>query len=749
MIAALAFIVLFAIGLRGVSKDPSVDAFVPDDHPAAVARETARSIFGLEDPAVVGLSMPEGESAFTPETLTALKRLHERLRTIDGVKKNDIVSLASENAIRGQGGDLLVDAIVPDGKITPELAKTSESRFHDMPMLANLLGSEAGDFLTLIVPVEDPDHAADAVREIIDSANEIAGPHFESVDVAGVAAMNARLGQMVNGDTKILVPGAIVTVLLILLFALRRPKAVLGPLLVIAGSAAVAIGTMGWVGARYYLITTALPVVIMAIAVADSMHITIFYLRARREHPEIDAKRAMLQALNVTALPVTLTSVTTIVAFIGLSFGAAMRPISEFGYFAACGVAAAWLLSFTLLPAVVILTDLRPAVADKGMRPWIDRLLEKISNWSFAHPIIAGAATSLALMLLFVFATHANFDYERKRYFVAEDPVSIADQKINERLGGINFLDVVVSARDEEELTTPAALKAIADLRLQMEAMPFVENTSGIDQYMSLMHSVLMDEPYGALPTKPRAPAQYLFLYESAGAPEDFKQEIDYEYKRALLRAQLSTDQYQLTKPTVEQLKDNLIQWSKDTGIDAQVSGRIAVNEGWMTRLSQNHFKGLGMAIVLVFFATLIALRSVGAAILSMFPILVGVLSVYATMGIFNISIAPATSMTAAIATGLGIDFGIHLVSHVRRVISSGGSFTSAFDEHYATVGRACVYSAVALGVALAVLCISSAPPLRWFGFLVSVGAVGSLLGAMFMIPALSPLLFRNQNVQK
>jgi predicted RND superfamily exporter protein len=52
-------------------------------------------------------------------------------------------------------------------------------------------------------------------------------------------------------------------------------------------------------------------------------------------------------------------------------------------------------------------------------------------------------------------------------------------------------------------------------------------------------------------------------------------------------------------------------------------------------------------------------------------------------------------------------------------------------------VARACFYSAIALGVALAVICISSAPPLRWFGFLVSVGAFGSLIGALIIVPAL------------
>jgi predicted RND superfamily exporter protein len=123
--------------------------------------------------------------------------------------------------------------------------------------------------------------------------------------------------------------------------------------------------------------------------------------------------------------------------------------------------------------------------------------------------------------------------------------------------------------------------------------------------------------------------------------------------------------------------------------------------------------------------------------LLSTVPLLVGVAAVYASMGALDIAIAPATSMTAAIATGLGIDFGIHLISHLQRKNAQGSIGLEAFSGQYTVVARACFYSAVALGFALAVICISSAPPLRWFGMLVSIGAMGSLLGALLIVPAI------------
>ncbi|MEL7109788.1 MAG: MMPL family transporter [Pseudomonadota bacterium] len=738
-IIALTFLVIigFAVGLSKVEKDPSVDAFVPGDHPAAINRDIARDIFGLEDPVIVGLVAPESETVFTPERLDALKRIDDAVRQIPGVEKNDVISLASQNAIRGDDGDLRVDPIVPAGPLSASDATLAEERFQAMPMLSGLLASKDGRMATVIIPVDDPNQAQQTVIDIRETVAREAGDAF-TVHVAGVAAMNARLAGMVDSDTRIFVPAAILTVLLILLVALRRLKALLGPLLVIAGSAAIAIGTMGWLGSHYYLITTALPVVIMAIAVADSLHISTYYLKARAQCASLSSRDAVVYAVTKAWLPVTLTSITTIAAFVGLSFGAAMRPISEFGLYAAVGVAAAWILSLTALPAVLILTNLTPNMRRSEARTSIvDQIISGFTQFAFNRPAVAISAAIMITGVLGFAASHAEFDYERQRYFTKSDAVRTADIEINRQLGGVNFLDVVVTAPESGGLMRPAPLVEIAALRADMEELPYVEKVSGIDEYISLMHAALTGASNDTLPTAERAPAQYMFLYEASAPPGDFKQEIDFDHTRALIRAQLSTDSYSKTLSTVEALERLVDRWSDANGLEAEISGRVAVNDGWMTQLANNHFRGLGLAVALVLLTTVFVFRSLLYALLAIIPVLIGVLSVYATMGAFAIDIAPATSMTAAIATGLGIDFGIHLISLIRQRRRLGDLGSNALDSQYTLVARACFYSAVALGVALAVICISSAPPLRWFGFLVSVGAFGSLVGALLIIPAI------------
>ncbi|MFN7055644.1 efflux RND transporter permease subunit [Hyphomonas sp.] len=739
----LAVILSFTAGLPGVVKDPSVDAFVPEDHRFAIARDEAKQIFGLEDPIIIGIASTAGGDLFNPDALTTLRRLDEAVREIPGVLRNEVRSLASIRAIWGEDYDLAVDWILPEYALTPQSAGIARQRAQYMPMLTGSLISGDASLATIIVPVEDPNNAYPVLVEVkaLIAAEAGANPGIE-IHVAGVAAMNARLADTVDSDTRIFIPAAVVVVLLIVFLTLRRITALAGPLLVIAGSAGIAIGLLGWVGAKYYLITTALPVIIMAIAVADSLHVSTIYLRLRQLLPHLDARTATAMALQRTWVPVTLTSLTTVAGFVGLSFGAAMQPISEFGLFGAVGVLAAWLLSLTGLPSILVLSNLRPGrqagflAADHRSTDKVERMIGAISQRALRHPLTSLSLTVLLVAGLVTFALRAEFDYERKRYFAPGDAIVKADTLLNERLGGINFLDVVVSTEAEGGLMTPAALGAIRALRNDMAGLPFVASVTGIDEYISVMHTALTGSEPGNLPVRETAPAQYMFLYESTAPPDDFRETLNYLHTHALVRARLSTDSYQLTKPVVESLEARLAEWSEKNGLQAVVSGRVAVNDGWMSQLADNHFRGLGLALGLILLCAVVMLRSIVFALLAMLPVAVGVLSVYAAMGLLGIDIAPATSMTAAISTGLGIDFGIHLITHLRSKLAAGYSLKEALQIDYRLVGRACFYSAVALSAALAVICLSSAPPLRWFGCLVALGAVGSLAGALLIIPS-------------
>ena len=752
IILTLIIIAAFAAGLPRLVKDPSLDAFINPDNPVWEARERAMAVFGLEDPMVIALTSDDRSTMFTAERLSALVALTEQLGSIEGVRRQDLISLATESAVQGDGGDLTVDPIIPNGALDTAAAVRAWELAQSMPPYLGVLVSESGNALMIVTPVDDPAHAVETYRAVKAAADAVA-LNGVSAHVAGVSAANARAGDMISSDTAVFVPAAVLVLMLVVLIAVGRWIGLLGALLVIAGSTAVAVGLMGWLGYRYYLVTTALPVIIMAIAVADCLHITLFFQRVRANAPQLTAREAMTRALRETWLPVSLTSVTTVAGFVGLALGSSMTPIKEFSWFAAVGVAAAWALSLSALPAVIVATNLRATKRSSegaGGRVFgIDALVAALSGWAVSRPRIALSLSGLVTLAFLGLGSLVQYEFERKEYFQPDEPVRIAMDVVNERFAGFNMLDVIVAAEDPGELMTAGAIAAMADLEARLAKLPHTNKVVGVSDYIALMHERLTGSPAGALPTRQRAPAQYMFLYEASGDPGDFKEEIDYDYRQALIRAHLGEDSYQQTTPSVEAAMAIARDWSAETGLTAEVSGRVAVNHAWMSKLSTTHAQGLGLAFAFVCLATIALFRSLRAAAIAVIPVLTGVTFVYALMGVLGLNLSPATSMCAAISTGLGVDFGVHLVDRMRQRLASGASPIEAVQGGYVIVARACAFSSAALGLGLSVVVLSSAPALQWYGLLIAAGSFGALLGALVIVPAAGRFLLTPPRAQE
>lgn len=244
VIVSILPVIFLALGFTNLSRDPSVDAFVSEDHTAFVAREKAKVTFGLEDPVVVVFAEKEGVDAFNARTLRALAEFTDQVGFIEGVDEG-VVSLASEKAILANtAGDLEAPMILDPFGFEPERVR---ELYLAMPQYKDLLVSSEQDAFSVIIPVVDPNRAEDDVRAIRELATNLA-PDGVSVHISGVAAMNASLAEHIAQDTRIFIPAAFLTIVFVLLFALRRLKALVGPLIVIAGAAISAVGAIGKIG---------------------------------------------------------------------------------------------------------------------------------------------------------------------------------------------------------------------------------------------------------------------------------------------------------------------------------------------------------------------------------------------------------------------------------------------------------------------------------------------------------------------
>lgn len=722
-------------GLLRLEKDPSTDALLDPSDPAVIARDHVEAVFGLKDPMIVAVEMQS--TMLTPQGLALLSRLHERIEAIEGVRPDRVRSLASEAPITGNADAILVEDYLADLPTSEAEAEAVGRRALAFAPHRGTLLSEDGSMATIVAefyPDADTDRAYAAAMRL---AADVPGA---TVHVAGQGAVTGYLSASIDADARRLPPLAVLIVLGVVYLAFRRPAAMPCLALVLVAAVGGTIGTMGWLGSDYYVITSALPIVLTAVAVADTIHVLSAYL-ARRRGGGASPKEDMVATLADLWRPLTLTTATTMMGFLGIALSADMPPMALFGWYAVLGSALAWAYSLFVLPSLMLALRVEP-----GPRTGPDALGAAATSaalLSASRPgfVLAGGAGLLILAV--VGASEVRFDSDRQALFPPDEPIRQADQAINAGMAGTSYLDVVVEAPDGQDLLTADAARTVERVRTALAAQPGVGKAVAFTDVIAALQAATAGPGAEFLPSDDDRLAQLMLLYEVSADSEDLEDEIDPEYRRALVRAYVPTSVYSEYRPILDAVRDALPALTEGTGLTASMSGRLAVDGAAMSRLRGNHFASIGLAFSLVVVTAIALFRSVGVGLLAAAPLTFAISCVYGVMGAGSIFVEPSTSMFAAIAIGVGIDFAIHLVDRLTRARRAGLGAAEAVRRHFPVAGRACLVNALALTAGFCVLLTSDMPSVARFGLLVSLSAAVSFAAALLLLPAAFALLER------
>ena len=743
---AILAILISGAGLSKLVKDTSVKAFIPPGHESLTADNKAAELFGLSDTIAVALVTTDGRSVFAPDILALIDQLSEEIAGLPNVRYDRVASLATESSISGNAGSVLVEPYVEPFAMDDDFAQASRARWRMMMPHKDTLVSEDETSAVIMAELIDSDSSAKTYSAMMDL---VATVDVRGIDlhVAGPGAVSGYLSKYIDEDARKLQPLVFVLVIGFVYLAFRRVIALPGPLLVVIGSAAGSLGIMAWAGIPYYAITNALPVIIVAISVADAIHILSSYYQLREQDDEADTRELVIRATMTMARPITLTTITTIAGFLGIAAMSIMPPITWFAMFASLGVLLAWVLSIFVLPNMLLLIN-------PGHSPAFVTWRE--DRPSFAGRILTGLGTFspvryLSVLIVFLLVTIAaaygalqlRIDRSQVENFAPNEPIRIADELINDKFAGTAFLDVIIETDEPEGLLRLDTMRKVRDLQEFFEALPHVRKTVSIVDYLSQLHGALDDLPdvdiqTRQLPSSDAMLAETLFVYEITGDPTDLEEEIDADYQRALIRGILDAHYFSENRHAVESLQQYIDENFTAPGLTASLTGNVNVSYHWMSSLQDSHFKGVVLSLTLVLAASIIVFRSPGAGVVSVVPVIFTVLVLYACMGYLDIYLEPATSMFAAIALGVGVDFAIHLVDRLRAAAEEyGGDLAAAIDRALPPVARACFFNSTALGLGFSVLLVSDLPTLMRFGGLVTLASFSSFLVALVIVPAL------------
>ena len=351
--------VLAVLPIQTLRFETDIEAMFPFDDPIVAYSRVVEERFGIRDLIMIGVlnDNPDENGVFNPRTLGIVKEFSERLALLPGIKAirdEDVASIATMDNITGTVDGMNVEPFMEAVPNTQTALSNLKQAIFANSMFVNWVVSEDGTGLLIMAKMEPSEGTQEgsaqrmtvyhSIRDMVEAKKATGVP--EAFHIAGRGALEVTLSEEEARDMGNFLPLILVVLLGTLYCTYRSLRGVLLPLAVVVVSVIWTLGIMAAANVPMYTFSTMIPVVLMALGVADGIHILSRYYEEILEHPETSSAEAVVAAMLEMWQPVVFTSLTTTAGF--LSFlTAPIPPIQKFGLFTAIGVLAAMVFSLT------------------------------------------------------------------------------------------------------------------------------------------------------------------------------------------------------------------------------------------------------------------------------------------------------------------------------------------------------------------------------------------------------------------
>jgi predicted RND superfamily exporter protein len=669
----------------------------------------------------------------TPASFRFLSRIHEELAALSAVRSAGVQSVASLLRFERKGARLSVQRYLD--RVPEDLGEFGDllEEIREHPLADGLLLSRDGRFAGFFVPLAEHIPVAQLIEELERWRSSVDAPGYDLL-LTGPELAEATLGDIVLRDLFVLVPVMLVVVAVLLYLAFRNLSGVLIPMIEAGVVLLWTFGAMGWLGVPITLVTTILPVVLMAMAITDEIHLLE---RVRAQDPSLSPGDAVLAALDEVGRPIVVTSVTTALGF--LSFlSASIPPMRAFGLFSAFGILSAMLLTFSLIPALIVLLP-APWTTGRARRLTVPSLgLESLARASIRRPVVALIAGILLLLGAIPGVLALRVQDSWVDNFDPDSAIVRAEIAWNDAFWGSYRYDVVLEAiPDFFYSSTGTALVE------ELEALArSVVDVGGVESHLTLLGEVARalgeEPPLSKLPHL--AVGDLATLAEMSAEQMALRRLLSDRGDAARIRLYVNSPDYAKSVRLHSELDGRLAELPMPDFVSVHASGDLPVALEVVAEIVGNQITSIGWALLSVAVALLVFFGSARAAAVAMVPVTAATFFVLGGMGLLDVPLGIATSMFASLTVGVGVDFGIHFLHRYQLERSRGVSDGDALTATVEKAGAALRWNALVLAAGFAVLSVSSLKPNHSLGFLLAAAMISCYVATMVFLPRLAGL---------
>ena len=631
-------------------------------------------------------------------------------------------------------------------------------------------------------------------QQLVKNVREIAARYTSHARlfVGGVPMIAADMVSFVNSDLVVFGSAILGIMMMALAVIFRRVRWVVIPLVTCAATVLIMLGLLGALDWRMTVISSNFVAVLLIIALAMAIHLVVRYRELHAEKPDGELHERVLQSMKLMAVPCFYTGLTTIVAFMSLVVSG-IQPVIDFGWMMTVGVCVAFLMSFIVVPCLMLVwPEGRPhhhAGSDPALTAYFARLTD-------GHGSSILLISGLLVVLIVVGISRLQVENRFIDYFKKTTEIYQGMELLDTLLGGTIPLDIIISPPDRDAPLPGLEIVASSSETLPVTADdPFAEddefsnNTGGdpggddwddefasdSDEFASSEDSYQpsywfslagmreldkLHEYIDSLPETGKvlslstvfAVVKNLMGEDIGGVelaivqksfPDDLKELMVSPYfsennEQARLTVRVKETSKDLRRDEfLRTVREHLQESLGFAPERVQFTGMLVLYNNVLQSLFRSQILTLGAVFVAILVMFLVLFRSLSLALITLAPNMLAAGLVLGVMGLVGIPLDIMTITIAAIVVGIGVDDCIHYVHRFIKEFSVDRDYCAAMYRCHNSIGRAMYYTTLTVVVGFSTLTLSNFNPSIYFGLLTVLAMVAAVLGALLLLPRL------------
>ncbi len=704
--------VFFAVGLKNVELKTIFSDLFPKTHPF-VETYTAHPNFGNPLTVTMMVKRTDGQDIYNFETISKVWRMTRAIDLTPGVDHDQILSITTEKARYAEatpfGVDLrpLMDDKAPE---SPEAIADFKKRVDKAPNVRTFLIS--GDETATIVQATFIEQKLE-YGVVFDFVQELAENERDAEHEIYVAGQPVLTGWVYFYEHQMLGIFAMTAaaLLLSLIIYMQNIPGVVTPLAVSIVAAIWGFGFVGWIGDPIEPLIMVVPLLLVA---RSFSHCVQFIERYYEIYHQIgDRRKAAELALGVMMAPGVLGIVTDSAGL----FLIAVAPIPVMERFALfCGF---WAL--ILVPAILFLSPIMlswfPApknvavlIGKSEERTWHDSIIDLLQVIGRVSHGAAARVTTVIVIILFVVGLSLAIQIkvgnptEGSNLLFEDSDFNTAVRAINSHFPGLMTLEIVFEAKEEQSeegrvLRANETIQTMWALQRRLEAADNPpEATLSFADYLPEANRLFSggNPKWGPIDTNDDASNAAVGALLLGSSTKNYSHVSDFQLENGTVSLWYKDNKQDTVDVALEQTREAL----DAIGIDKRRfrvrlgTGAIALQQSVNDTVDTYQWIILGLLNLVILFTCSFAYRSVAAGILLLIPVNFSNMLLGAVMVLMGIGLDVNSLPIAAIGIGVGIDYGIYLLSRICEEFRDNQHHGEAIQAAVTTTGKAIFFTA-------------------------------------------------------